>query len=332
MLEYDQPEESGAQTDQEEQHDAPKEVRSDEVSQYDREQDEDVLPQQEYPQGGNMKELSRSERLLALREQLLELKIEKKGDKAARLQADITALNAASQKIDGATEPYAAGYDNLLQQVGSLKTYAKQKMGLVEDATDSKIRGDIETKVEELVDGRLEGWKKERDELEATSSLKLVDDLPGSVQHAQVQFETAQKRLEQQKQAFDKLVNLQSSISDKLKAAQDLKKAIEAEEERSEPEKWYVMYFHLKELQTQLAELRGDEGEDGGILNTYDPDGYEEALEEAWGELYSAHNGLREAEMTLNDKRSRLTVLTENIDEFSSNRQQYLLEVIGSMV
>jgi chromosome segregation ATPase len=279
--------------------------------------------------------LNRSRSLFELREQLRDsqenltgsqAEIDNKQKYVSTLQAEISALEKASQLIDTAVEGYEGAYQDLQDEANELDDFADRKLEWVENKLPTAVRRTIDDILTEIRD-KTQKVREEKERLEEKPKVEPTGR-EDSVRAAEIGYEQAQQRLETAQRAFDEFAGLQKWLEDGFKTAEGLKKSIEQEDDKENPN-LPNMYVLIQDLKMRLNE------KDNGILEKLKKYGLTELstpLVSKWDDLREALKELRETEYNLNTARSELKSKTAALDGLEKNRQQLIFEKIKGTI
>ena len=239
---------------------------------------------------------------------------------AAKLQADVEALQTSSKDIDAVVDGYRKDYPRIRCEVGNHRCFYDQKRKELEDRLSAAERQAILDKIG-TVDGQISDLGGTVQTLEERDKLRLKGGFSHSVQSAQIIVEnksTGPGGTGDRLKAYEALKGFHAKVLADLAKLDGWKKDIDDAIAKSDLR---AAWFFLYDFGTLLKDLEER-------IDSYDPKTLAKALDRAWCELAQAREALREAEGRLNDRTVELQKTKTALEEARSTRRARILEAI----
>ncbi len=239
---------------------------------------------------------------------------------AAKLQADVEALQTSSQDIDSVVDGYRRDYARIRCEVGNYRCYYDQKLTEVEGLLSKAERDAILEKIGS-VDSYISDLSGTVLTLEEKDKLRLKGGFNGSVQSSQIIVEnksTGPNGINDKLKAYEALKGFHAQVLADLKKLEGWKKDIDEAIGRSDPRAAWFFLYDFGTLLTNLEER----------IDQYDPKALAQALDRAWCELAQAREALRDAEARHNDRTVTLVKTKATLEDARKNRRTRILEII----
>jgi hypothetical protein len=239
---------------------------------------------------------------------------------AAKLQADVEALQTSSQDIDSVVDGYRRDYPRIRCEVGNYRCYYDQKVKEVEGLLSDEERHAIQQKIG-AVDSYISDLSGTVLTLEEKDKLRLKGGFNASVQSSQIIVEnksTGPSGTNDKLKAYEALKGFHAQVLADLKKLEGWKKDIDEAIGKSDLRAAWFFLYDFGTLLTNLEER----------IDHYDPKTLAKALDRAWCELAQGREALRDAEAGHNDRTVTLVKTKATLEDARKNRRTRILEII----